>query len=260
MARQVANVAGAIFQIGVPVVTGPAIGRISDENSTLVVPADYAFVIWTPIFLLALAYAVYQALPANRENPLLRRMGWFSALTFFSNGTWELLFPAREFVLAQTVFLGIFGSAVIAYVLVQRGASQDNRVERWLIAPAFGLLSGWITAAFLVSFATTLVASGVFNGGLGEAVAGALLLVAAGAIACAVIVAGRGGPVQGYLAHGAAILWAFAGVVVNQYDASLLTTGAALLSVTLVAVALISVLRRRRSHIGAGRSVRPRAA
>ena len=73
--RQVANVAGAIFQIAVPVFTGPAVGRVSAENPTLVVPADYAFVIWTPIFLLALIYAVYQALPANRENPLLRKIG-----------------------------------------------------------------------------------------------------------------------------------------------------------------------------------------
>src|SRR3712207_7042785 len=71
--RQVANVVGAIFQIAAPIATGPAIGRISDENSTLVVPADYAFAIWTPIFLLALIYAGYQALPAERENQLLRR-------------------------------------------------------------------------------------------------------------------------------------------------------------------------------------------
>ena len=74
-ARQVANVAGPIFQIAVPVFTGPAVGRVSAENPTLVVPADYAFVIWTPIFVLALIYAAYQALPANRENPLLRKIG-----------------------------------------------------------------------------------------------------------------------------------------------------------------------------------------
>ena len=91
--RQVANVVGAVFQIAAPIATGPAIGRISDEYSTLVVPADYAFAIWTPIFLLALVYAGYQALPANRENQLLRRIGPFSALAFFANGTWELLFP-----------------------------------------------------------------------------------------------------------------------------------------------------------------------
>jgi hypothetical protein len=225
--RRVANVVGAVFQILVPIMTGPAIGRVSGANSTLVVPADYAFMIWSPIFLPCLAYAVYQALPANRGNPLLRRIGWFSALAFFSGGVWELLFPAREFVLAQIVLVGIFAAAVTAYLLVQCGASRDDRVGRWLIAPAFGLLSGWVTAATFVGFATTFVASGVFSGGPGEAVVGALLLVVVGAIACAVIVAGRAGPVQGCLAYAAAVLWALAGIVANQYDASLVTTGTA---------------------------------
>ncbi len=47
LARQAANVVGALFQIGAPVLTGEAVGRVSAENGTLVVPADYAFVIWS---------------------------------------------------------------------------------------------------------------------------------------------------------------------------------------------------------------------
>jgi hypothetical protein len=258
LVRQAANVAGAIFQIAAPLAMGPAIGRISDENSTLVVPADYAFAIWTPIFLLALVYAVYQALPANRENPLLRGIGWFSALAFFSNGTWELLFPAREFVLAQVVLVVIFASALVAHLLAQRVAGRDSGVERWLIAPAFGLLSGWVTAAVLVGLATTLVAVGVFGGGRGEAVVGTLLLVVAGAIACAVILAGRDGPAQGSLAYGAAILWAFVGVVAN--GASTLTSGAAVLSALMVAAVLFASLRRPGVGRGSGQPSGSRVA
>jgi hypothetical protein len=101
VARQAAVMSGAIFQIAVAIFTGPVVGNVSAENPTLVVPANYAFVIWTPIFVLAFIYAVYQALPSNRENPLLRRIGWFSALAYFSSGIWEIVFPAREFVLSR---------------------------------------------------------------------------------------------------------------------------------------------------------------
>src|ERR671914_1757588 len=177
VSRQAANVVGAVFQIAVPFVTGPAVGRVSGENPTLVVPGDYAFVIWTPIFALALIYAVYQALPANRENPLLRRIGWFSALAYFSNGVWEVMFPAREFVLSQIVFVGISTGAVVAFVLLQRGAGSGSRFDRWLVAPAFGLLAGWVTAAFFIGFLTVLVATGVLSGGIGEALIGALMLI-----------------------------------------------------------------------------------
>jgi hypothetical protein len=202
VARQAAVVLGATFQVVAPALSGPAIGRVSAENSTLVVPADYAFVIWTPIFLLALIYAVYQALPANRESLLLRRIGWFSALVYFSNGIWELLFPARQFVLSQIVFVGIVTGAVAAFVLAQRGAGSGSRFDRWLVAPAFGLLAGWVTAAFFVGLVTVFVATGVLSGGIVEALSGALMLIVGGAIACAVILAGRDGPVQGYLAYG----------------------------------------------------------
>jgi hypothetical protein len=260
IARQVAVMLGAIFQIGVAIFTGPAVGQVSAENPTLVVPADYAFVIWTPIFLLALIYAVYQALPSNRESPLLRRIGWFSALTYFSNGIWEIVFPAREFVLSQVVFVGILAGAVIAFVLAQRTADPERLAERWLVAPAFGLLAGWVTAAFFVGLVTVLVASGVLNGGIGEALVGALMLIVGGAIACAVILAGRNGPPQGYLAYAGAVLWALTGIVVNQYAYSLVTTGAALLAAVLVAVVLFATLRRGRPGGSAHRIAGPRKA
>jgi hypothetical protein len=74
-------------------------------------------------------------------------------------------------------------------------------------------------------------------------VVGALLLAVVGAIAWALIVAGRAGPVQGCLAYAAAVLWALAGVVANQYDASLVTTGAAAVAAVPVVLALFGALR-----------------
>jgi len=79
VARQAATVLGVIFQIGGGALAGETVGRVSAENPTLVVPADYAFTVWGPIFALSLAYTVYQALPGQRQNPLLRRVGWFMA-------------------------------------------------------------------------------------------------------------------------------------------------------------------------------------
>src|SRR3712207_3769617 len=224
IARQVTVVVGALFQVVAGaggMVFGLDIPRVADENSSLVVPADYAFIIWNPIFLLAFAYAVYQALPSKRTDPLLRKIGWFAALGFFSNGLWELLYPTRQYVLAQLVFFGILAGAGVVYLIAQRGiragATPSNRVERWLIAPAFGLFFGWVTAAILVGFVGTLVAVGVFAGGTGEALVGALLLILGGLVASAVLLISRGGPLQGTVTYGVAVLWALVGVIVNQY-------------------------------------------
>jgi hypothetical protein len=258
--RQAANVVGALFQIGAPVLTSEAVGRVSAENGTLVVPANYAFVIWSPIFLLCLAYAAYQALPTNRESPLLRRVGWFSAGAFFSNGLWEILFPARQFLLAQVVIVVIFACAAVAYLRLARSErSVLSAAERWLVALPLGLLFGWITAATLVSFATTFVALGLLEGGIGEAILGAALLLTGGLVASAVLMVGEAAPPQGYLAYAAAVLWALVAVVVNQYDASILTTGAALVAAVPVALVVVRKLFGGRSHQRTKRVLSPDA-
>ena len=241
--RQAANVLGALFQIGAPVLTSEAVGRVSAENGTLVVPAGYAFSIWGLIFFLCLAYAAYGALPANRKSPLLRRVGWFSGGAFFLNGLWEILFPARQFLLAQGVIVAIFVCAAVAYWRIARWERGVLRAgERWLVALPLGLLFGWITAATLVSFATTFVALGLLDGGIGEAILGAALLLTGGLIASAVLLAGEAAPPQGYLAYAAAVLWALVAVVANQYDASVLTTVAALVAAVPVALVVASKL------------------
>jgi hypothetical protein len=259
LARQVATIVGALFQVLAPVIV--PIGAIAGETPSLVMPADYAFAIWGPIFLLCLAYAAYQALPANRRNPLLRRVGWFFAGAFFLNGLWEVLVPLRQPVVLQAILAGIFACSAVAYLrLVRSDRGVLSWADRWLVALPLGLLFGWITAANVVSFNDTLVELGVLGSGVGGALVGAFLLLVGAVLASAVILVSGEGTLQGLLAYAAAVLWALIGVVVNQYDASLLTTGAALLSAALVAMAMINTLRGRRPDIRASRSVRPRAA
>src|ERR671921_502086 len=236
LSRQAATVVGALFQVLAGAIV--PIAAIAGDTPSLVRPSDYAFAIWGPIFLLCLAYAAYQALPVNRANPLLRRVGWFLAGAFFLNGLWEVLVPLRQPVLLQAILAGIFACLAVAYLrLVRSEHSVFSWADRWLVALPLGLLFGWITAANAVSFNDTLVETGLLGSGVGAALAGGFLLF------------GRGAGASGVM-----------GVVVNQYDASLLTTGAALLCAAPVTMATISTLRGRRAHIGAGRSVRPRAA
>src|SRR5919107_5582954 len=259
LTRQVVTIVGALFQVLAGAIV--PIAAIADDTPSLVGPVDYAFAIWGPIFLLCLAYALYQALPANRANPLLRHVGWFFAGAFFLNGLWEVLVPLRQPVLLQAILGGIFAYLVVAYLrLVRSEHGVLGWKDRWLVALPLGLLFGWITAANVVSFNDTLVETGLLGSGVGGALVGACLLLAGALVACVVICVSKAGPLQALLAYAGAVLWALAGVVINQYDASLLTTGAALLSGALLAIAIISTLHRSRTPIGAGQSVRPRAA
>ena len=63
-------------------INGQGTGEISDRFQVYFVPAGYVFSIWGVVYLGWLAYAIYQALPAQRNNPLLRAI----ALPFIVNG------------------------------------------------------------------------------------------------------------------------------------------------------------------------------
>src|ERR671921_1731541 len=215
LARQVATVVGALFQVLAPAIV--PIGAIAKETPSLVIPADYAFAIWGPIFLLCLAYAVYQVLPGNRHNPVLQRVGWLFAGAFFLNGLWEVLVPLRQPVLLQAILAGIFACLAVAYLrLVRSEHSVFSWADRWLVALPLGLLFGWITAANAVSFNDTLVETGLLGSGVGAALVGAFLLFAGGTVVLRVIWVSKAGPLQGLLAYAGAVLWALMGVVVTS--------------------------------------------
>ncbi len=248
--RQIANVIGALFQVAAGAfgfLVGLDIAGVSDTTRSLIVPGDTAFIIWTPIFLLSGAYAVYQALPANRGDPLLRAVGWFTAGAFISNGIWELLFPNRQFLLAQLTILAIWLFLAAAFVRVVCHKDEVTGAKAWLVALPIGLMFGWLTAANVAGLAASLVGLGLRGEGPNAAVGGAALLTFGGAVAATVIAFGKRGPLLGWVSYTAAVLWALAFIALNQREASTLTTATAIVvAIVLVAVALFGPPLSRR--------------
>lgn len=250
--RRWATVVGAVFQVLAGALV--PIADIATEVPSLIIPAGYAFAIWGLIFLLSLVYAAYQMSPSRREDPLLRRVGWPLAGAFLLNGVWEVSVLLRQPVLLQVIIAGILACAAVAFVrLVRSDRDALKKVERWLVTPTIALLFGWITAANVVSFNDMLVELGFLGTGLGSALVGGALLILGGLVTAAFVLVGRRGPVQGYALYAAAVLWGLVGVVANQYDASLVTSSAAVLAAAVVAASLLRPTRGEGTRTGAGR-------
>lgn len=263
MARQAANVVGALFQVAMTVVASAKIQEIVDRGpGSLVEPAAYAFAVWALIFALSLVYAVYGALPANRENPLLRRIGWYTAGAFAFTGMWSVFVPAEQLLLAQAMLIVVFLCLAVAYLRLARSERDTlSAADRWLVALPLGPFFGWITAANAVSLTSEAVRFGLVEArGASEALLGSTLLLLGGVLAAAVVLAGKSGPIQGYLSYGVTVLWALFAVVTNQYDASLITTGAALIAAVPIVLALLGQLPGVSTHRREGRTPRPNVA
>lgn len=239
--RQFAVVLTAISQVYFSYSIGREVGGIAQENRSLILPASYAFSIWGAIFLLCLLYAVYQALPANRESPIFRAVGWWSAGAFLCNTVWNQIFISRQFVLSQVIiFCGMLfaGMAFFRYVQTAR-PERLTSVENWIVGPAFGLLFGWLTAANVVGLASVLVANGFAPTGQGAETGGAALLLFGSAIAFFVIVLARSGPSSAWVAYGATVIWALVAVFLEQSSASMLVGLTAVVGMVLVVAALV---------------------
>ena len=258
--RRWAAVVGAVFQVGATVLAGMAISEVVSEGpQSPVEPAGYAFGVWAVIFSLSLLFAGYQALPANRENAVLRRVGWPLAGAFLCTGLWSVFVSLRQIGLAQAMLLGIFAFLLVAYLRLARSdPGALGRTERWLVSLTVGIFLGWVTAANAVSLASEVVRQGVVDaGGAGEALVGAALLILSGLLAAAITRVGRTGPPQAHAAFALTVLWALVAVVVAQYDASFVTTGAAVVAAVPV---LAVLLRGGRPRARTPRAARPRVA
>ncbi len=241
VARQFAVVLAAIFQISASYVVGNSVGAIAQEFRSLIIPAPYAFAIWGPIFILCLVYGIYQTLPAQRENPILRAIGWWTTGAFIANGVWSYIFTNRQFILAQAILLGGFVFAGGAYLRFAREAPATRAINlnNWLIGPALGLLFGWLTAATVVGLASTLISRGFAAIGQRAEIGGGALLLAGCAMGFFTILASRDGPHGAWIAYGAAVLWSLVAVIVEQRLMSNVTTGAALVAAGLVFLAML---------------------
>ena len=258
--RQVLTVIGAVGQVVAGMfglVFGLDVGQISDENGTLITPAGYAFAIWGPIFLLTLVYAVYQALPAQRTSPLLRRVGLPIAVACLGDMVWEILFPTRQFVPAQLVIVGIFVSLLVAVwrLAAHSRAHGLTGTERWLVALPLGLFCGWLSVATLAGLAITLRTLGALPNGTGALPAVVPILLLCGGIASVVLLLIRGLPIVAAVPYAGATIWAIGAIAVAQRGGSTPIVALALVLIVVLLIALVGGIVGRRDDAGARRAL-----
>lgn len=244
--RQFAVVLTAISQVYFSYSIGREVGAIAQENRSVILPASYAFAIWGAIFLLCLLYAVYQALPVNRESPVFRAVGWWSAGAFLCNTIWNQIFISRQFVLSQVViFCGLLFAGMAFSRFVQTAKpGRLTSVENWVVAPALGLLFGWLTAANVVGLASVLVASGFSPTGKGAEIGGAALLLFGSAVAVFIVIFSRTGPSSAWITYAAAVIWALIAVLLEQNSTSMLVGLTAVVGIVLVVAAIVGPWNR----------------
>ncbi len=239
----IAPLAFAILQILTPTLPlfgiGEQIGSQSNVVRTLITPAGWAFSIWGALYTGSLVFAVYQALPAHRDNRLLDQVRLPAAGAFAGNAVWALY--------TQMFGLSAISVVIISFTLVclltayRRFAAWPQPFtagERWCASLPLTALASWLTVATTVNIAASLRFHGV-EGGSATPMISAAVLIVAGLIGASALLKGRGCP-----PYAIVFLWALSAIYAAGGQQASVVALAALVSAVLIVGATVIGLSR----------------
>ena len=131
-------------------------GEISDRFKVYFVPAGYVFSIWGVIYIGLIAYAIYQALPSQRQNPCLQAIGWWVSLSGLANIAWIFLWHYEQFPLTLIAMLGLLATLILTYLRLNTDAMPVSTAEKWAVRLPFSVYLGWITVATVANVTSVL--------------------------------------------------------------------------------------------------------
>ncbi len=156
---------------------GQTTGQIADLFKVYFVPEAYVFSIWGLIYLLLLGFSVYQLFPSQRENPNLRKIGYWYALSCVFNATWIFLWHYNLFGWSMLAMLGILACLLAVYLKLGVNRLDISSSERFFTNVPFSVYLGWITVATIANASSVLYWIGWGGWGISPEVWTVIMLV-----------------------------------------------------------------------------------
>ena len=208
-------------------------GQISDRFEVYFTPAGYVFAIWGIIYLGLIVFAVFQALPSQRENTRLQSTGWWIVLGGLANSVWIFLWHYEQFPLTIIAMLLLLVTLIITYLRLGVNRIKVSRAEKLAVHLPFSIYLGWITVATVANVTSLL---DYLNwDGFGISPVTWMWIILAAVLIIAVIM----NFTRRDVGYALVILWAVAGIAIKHAATGAVATPAwivfALVALTLIA-------------------------
>lgn len=217
-------------------------GQISDGFNVLFVPAGYVFAIWGIIYIGLIAYAVYQALPSQKDNPRLQATGWWVVLGGLANSVWIFLWHYLQFVGTLGAMLILLATLIAVYLRLGVNQFKVSSGETWAVRVPFSIYLGWITVATIANVTDVLDYLKWDRFGISDAT---WMLIVLGAV---VVISSLMNFLRKDIAYALVLLWALAGIAARFPAEGVVTTAVwvtfGLVAVTLAAAYLLPGRRK----------------
>jgi hypothetical protein len=244
--RQLANALSVALALTVNILAsalplnGQNTGEISNRLKIYFVPAGYVFAIWGVIYIFWIAFTVYQFLPAYRQSPRLRKLGYFFALSGVFNAAWLFCWHYNQLGLSVLVMLALLAVLIASYLKLNVGRAPVSNAEKWCVDIPFSVYLGWITVATVANVSGFLFSINWNGFGIEPQVWAVNMLVVASLLGLLMALNRRD---SGYLF---VLVWAFIGIAVKQASFPLVANSAWDASALALGLAVFSLIQRRR--------------
>ncbi|GAA3025779.1 tryptophan-rich sensory protein [Microbacterium dextranolyticum] len=253
LARQIVVISAVVFMIiaamfGVGLFGGTNVRDLQNgalaADATALAPATQAFSIWSVVYLLMIAYAIWQALPGERTRERQRTVGWWVALTAVLNGGWLL---AAQYLNLLATVVAIVALLVALCITMRRLvlSPAERWMDRLLLDGTVGIHLGWVALATVANIAAWLGAEVVPAPGEAAQTAWAIgVLVVVGLIGVALVV-GAGGRIAPALAMAWGLVWIGAARTSGEPHAPAVGATAFIVAAVILLSAALAMVRRR---------------
>lgn len=194
-------------------------GQLSDQYPNLFVPAGITFSIWGIIYLLLFVFCVKQSknffsqTPDPSTNALVDKIGLRFVVSCILNSLWILYWHYEHLFFSVIIMLSLL---IILLDIARRinFLSKNTEIHIPIVAKAsFGMYLGWICIATIANITAVLVFFGWDAFGQSETF-WTCLMVIIGALVVSFTLAKVNNAFIG-----AAVLWAFVGIIIKRIEA-----------------------------------------
>ncbi|MEL6496137.1 MAG: tryptophan-rich sensory protein [Cyanobacteria bacterium J06623_7] len=209
------------------------IGAISQSifRDVLITPASYAFAVWGLIYLGLISFAVYQALPTQKSDALLHKIGYKIAIASIAQIVWVFCFLYRQFGASMIAMVCILLPLIAAYWSLPF-KTRISRRHRWLVRTPVSIYLAWISLATVLNGALVLESWQWSGWGISSPVWTVIMLLIAGLITHLVTL-----PRLDF-AYAGVFVWGVIAIAVRNADIVLISGTAIGLSISLIVLLL----------------------
>ncbi len=215
-------------------------GAVSDSFDVFFVPAAYVFSIWGLIYLALGAFIIYQLLPAQKENPAIRKIGYWFVLSSLANASWIFLWHYELFGLSVIVMLVLLISLIQIYLRLDIGRKRVSKSDAIFVHLPFSIYLGWITVATVANVTSWLDFIGWSGWGIATEMWAVIMLAVAAVISFVMTW------LRADVAYLLVIIWASIGIAVRQARSLMVSETAWIVAILVAGMVIVSILRRRK--------------